>query len=80
MHRSHSFGLFGLLLLTRLAAAQVHGPDLAGMDTKVAPGDDFFAYANGGWIEATQIPADRSSYGNVRHFGRAKPRSESMNA
>jgi putative endopeptidase len=54
----------GLLLLSGLAAAQVHGPDLAGMDAKIAPGDDFFAYANGGWIKATEIPADRSSYGN----------------
>jgi putative endopeptidase len=65
MHRVLSFGLFGLLLLSGLAEAQaVHGPDLAGMDTKVVPGGDFFAYANGGWIEATEIPADRSSYGS----------------
>ncbi|MEO7206617.1 MAG: M13 family metallopeptidase [Steroidobacteraceae bacterium] len=54
----------GLLLLAGVAVAEVHGPDLAGMDTKVAPGDDFYAYANGGWIKATKIPADRSSYGN----------------
>jgi putative endopeptidase len=37
--------------------------DLAGMDTSVAPGDDFNAYTNGGWIKATPIPADKSSYG-----------------
>ena len=43
----------GLLLLAGVAAAAVHGPDLAGMDTKVAPGDDFYAYANGAWINAT---------------------------
>ncbi len=40
-----------------------HGLDLAGMDRAVAPGDDFFAYANGAWIKATDIPADRSSWG-----------------
>jgi predicted metalloendopeptidase len=39
------------------------GNDLAGMDTSVAAGDDFNAYANGGWIKATPIPADKSSYG-----------------
>ena len=39
------------------------GLDLKGMDRSVDPGDDFFRYANGGWLKATQIPADRSSYG-----------------
>ncbi|MGA2132908.1 MAG: M13 family metallopeptidase [Bryobacteraceae bacterium] len=39
------------------------GIDLAGMDKSVAPGDDFNAYTNGGWIKSTPIPADKSSYG-----------------
>jgi predicted metalloendopeptidase len=54
----------GILLLSAVAAAEVHGPDLAGMDVKVVPGNDFYAYANGGWMKSTEIPADRSSYGN----------------
>ena len=33
------------------------------MDTAVAPGSDFFKYANGTWLERTEIPADRSTYG-----------------
>jgi len=33
------------------------------MDTSAAPGDDFNAYANGGWIKATPIPADKPAYG-----------------
>src|SRR5512140_1495084 len=41
-------------------AAGGEGIDTAGMDTAVAPGQDFFAYANGGWIKATPIPPDRS--------------------
>ncbi len=36
---------------------------LAGMDRSVRPGDDFFAYANGGWVASTKIPADRSDWG-----------------
>jgi putative endopeptidase len=60
----HRISIFGFLLLAGVAAAQVHGPDLAGMDVRVAPGDDFYAYANGAWINATEIPADRSNYGN----------------
>ncbi|MCE1204397.1 MAG: M13 family metallopeptidase [Holophagaceae bacterium] len=39
------------------------GLDLAGMDRTVAPGDDFFAYANGGWVKRTEIPGDRGSFG-----------------
>src|SRR5436190_8883509 len=39
------------------------GIDLAGMDKSVAPGDDFNAYVNGGWIKATPIPPDKPSYG-----------------
>jgi putative endopeptidase len=35
----------------------------ASMDKAVAPGDDFFAYANGSWVRNTQIPEDRSSIG-----------------
>ena len=44
------------------APAQL-GLDLAGRDTSIAPGDDFFAYANGGWIRNTEIPADRANWG-----------------
>jgi predicted metalloendopeptidase len=39
------------------------GSVLSGMDLSVVPGDDFFAYANGGWLKSTEIPPDRSLYG-----------------
>ena len=39
------------------------GLDLGGMDRAIKPGDDFFAYANGGWMAKTEIPADRSQWG-----------------
>src|SRR5262245_36206521 len=39
------------------------GIDLAGMNKSVVPGDDFNAYANGGWTKATPIPPDKASYG-----------------
>ena len=41
------------------------GLDLAGLDRTVAPGDDFYAYANGAWLQRTEIPADRSSWGSA---------------
>src|SRR5882672_5318295 len=28
----------------------------AGVDASIRPGDDFFAYVNGGWVKETQIP------------------------
>src|SRR3954468_720714 len=40
-----------------------YGFDAAGMDTAVAPGDDFYGYANGTWARTTPIPADKSNYG-----------------
>ncbi|HEV8407559.1 MAG TPA: M13 family peptidase, partial [Sphingomicrobium sp.] len=39
------------------------GFDTAGMDKSVAPGDDFFEYANGSWAKNTPIPADKARYG-----------------
>ncbi len=39
------------------------GLDFAGIDRSVAPGDDFFRYANGSWLAKTEIPPDRSSWG-----------------
>jgi putative endopeptidase len=39
------------------------GFDTAGMDKSVAPGDDFFEYANGIWAKNTPIPADKARYG-----------------
>ncbi|QDX28111.1 M13 family metallopeptidase [Sphingomonas suaedae] len=39
------------------------GFDAAGMDRSVAPGNDFYEYANGTWAKNTPIPADKSNYG-----------------
>ena len=38
--------------------------DTAGMDTAISPGDDFFAYANGGWTKKTAIPGDQTGWGS----------------
>jgi putative endopeptidase len=39
------------------------GVDLGGMDKSIQPGNDFNAYVNGTWVKTTEIPADRSSWG-----------------
>ena len=40
------------------------GFDASGQDTTISPGDDFFQYANGGYVEDLVIPADRTRYGS----------------
>ena len=37
-----------------------------GTDTRMHPGDDFFAFANGAWLEATEIPAGSARW-NARN-------------
>ena len=39
------------------------GVDLSYIDKSVAPGQDFFVYANGGWLKTAEIPADRTYAG-----------------
>ncbi|MCG8370223.1 MAG: peptidase M13 [Proteobacteria bacterium] len=43
--------------------APVSGIDLSAMNTDVRPGDDFFAYVNGRWVDTAEMPADKSRYG-----------------
>jgi endothelin-converting enzyme/putative endopeptidase len=39
------------------------GVDMSHVDDSVRPQDDFFSYVNGGWINATEIPADKIRIG-----------------
>ena len=38
------------------------GFDSEGADLKTKPGDDFFRYANGAWLDRVKIPADKPAY------------------
>jgi putative endopeptidase len=38
------------------------GLDVSGMDTKTKPGNDFFRYVNGTWLDRTRIPADKPAW------------------
>ncbi len=40
------------------------GIELTDMDTSVKPGDDFYRYVNGHWLDTFEIPEDRTSYGS----------------
>jgi putative endopeptidase len=40
------------------------GINLDYMDTSVTPGQNFFRYVNGKWLDKTEIPADRTRWGS----------------
>ncbi|MFI5163823.1 MAG: M13 family metallopeptidase [Bacteroidia bacterium] len=43
--------------------ANVKGIDKSYLDTTNKPGDDFYAYANNGWLQKTTIPPSEASWG-----------------
>jgi putative endopeptidase len=66
---SVALSVFGALMALSSACAQNSVPnlrygnwglDLNAMDRSTRPGDDFFKFANGAWLEQAVIPADKS--------------------
>lgn len=49
-----------------LFAVPLQEAALAGMDTKVQPGDDFYAYANGHWLQSATIAPDHTEVGALQ--------------
>ncbi len=45
------------------------GVDLSQQDPDTKPGDDFFRFANGKWLDEFTLPADRSNYGSFSVLG-----------
>ena len=41
------------------------GIDINNFDPEVRPQDNFYRAINGAWLEATEIPADKSNYGTI---------------
>jgi putative endopeptidase len=57
--------LFTVSVLTACNSKNdIQKPDVltANMDTTIAPSQDFFMYANGGWIKRNPIPGDQGSW------------------
>jgi putative endopeptidase len=46
-----------------LAALAVFPSAAQEASTQITPGDDFFAYANGGWLKATTLPTGKEQWG-----------------
>lgn len=46
------------------------GIDVKYMDTTVSPNEDFYRYANGAWMDSTEIPSDRSTWGSFNELAK----------
>ena len=58
--------LFGIALASPVSAApqiQPWGLHLEYLDRAAKPGDNFYVYGNGRWLETAEIPADRPAAG-----------------
>lgn len=69
--------LFGAATFCALEASAQNGGKPAGqdkfidksnMDTKVKPGDDFYTYANGVWLQKNPVPAKETRWGSFNQL------------
>ncbi|WP_289663895.1 M13 family metallopeptidase [Flavobacterium panacagri] len=60
--------MFSLTAVQAQNAPKEPGINVSYMDTKVSPSQDFFKYVNGTWLEKTEIPSDRTTWGSFNEL------------
>ncbi len=63
MLRCSLFFTLSLVTATLAAGAPKTGVDPINLDTTMKPCEDFYQFANGGWLKRHALPADKSRYG-----------------
>lgn len=51
-----------------VSAVKEPGINVSFFDNKVKPADDFFRFVNGAWLDKTEIPSDRTSWGSFNEL------------
>ncbi|MRX40853.1 M13 family peptidase [Flavobacterium sp. LC2016-23] len=61
--------MFSLTAVTaQNAKPKEPGINISYMNTKISPTEDFFRYVNGTWLDKTEIPSDRNSWGSFNEL------------
>lgn len=61
--RTLAFLFASALFVGAAAACVAQSVSTQDMDRSIKPGDDFYQYANGGWLRTVEVPAGQASYG-----------------
>lgn len=60
--------MFSITAVQAQNAPKEPGINVSYMDTKISPSQDFFKYVNGTWLDKTEIPSDRTTWGSFNEL------------
>jgi len=60
--------MFSITALQAQTTPKEPGINVSYMNPKISPSQDFFQYVNGTWLDKTEIPSDRTSWGSFNEL------------